>query len=123
MAYSQIAVPDKLRSVAFGSISETYTALGTAFAYAMRISKVNNATDGDMFIAVTNGATPASDGSDDNFFMPANSFDLFDVTTNAVIQQPSVFVWPIGTRFWVRQSTAPTEKGVYLSTIYGRSET
>lgn len=110
---SQIVKFDILRSEAFGSISGTYTKLGTAFGHVVRLICLTNNTDGDMFISM--------DGVNDMLFLAANSFKLFDLYTNrdAVDNQ---FALCAGTQLWVRQSTAPTKGAVYCELIYGNGE-
>lgn len=96
---------DTLRSLAFGGISGTYAALGTAFTRPVRVFKIVNNTDGDMFIS--------TDGATDMDFIPANSFCLYDLSSNREISA-GLFEFPTGTQFYVKQSTAPTKNAVYL---------
>ena len=111
-----------LRSVANGSISATYAALGAVFAHRMRMIKITNNTDGDMFIAFNSLTTaPASDGTADNDFVPAGGFVLYDFTSNSE-STGSPFVFQNGTQIWVRYSSAPTKNSVYLTCIYGKGE-
>ena len=126
MPFSQTVRVDALRSLANGSISATYAKLQTAssvaaFAHRTRMVKITNNTNGDMFFAVTSGDTPLSDGTADNFFVPAGGFTLFDFTSNSEASG-SPFVFQIGTVFWVRQSTAPTTGSVYLECVFGKGE-
>jgi len=123
MPFSRQAAFDLLRSLGFASISATYAKLGSAFTHEARAVKVTNQTDGDMFIAVTNGATPASDGSADQLFLPNGTFVLYDIATDSsnATNAPS-FVLPKGTQFWVRQSTAPSKLSVYLELLHAAGE-
>jgi hypothetical protein len=123
MSYSQLVGVDVLRTLGFASISGTYAALGTAFAQDMRLICLTNNTKGDIFVAVTPGYTPASDGTADNIFIAAGGFKLFDLTSNSVNQPPSVWVFNKGTQFLVRQSSAPVSGSVYLECLYGIGET
>ena len=111
---SQKAELEELRSLAFGSISGTYAAVGSQFVNRCRIICFTNNTDGDMLF------TRYTDK--DEIFIPAGSFKLFDITTNARTTNRDDLVFAIGTRWYVKQSTAPTEGAVYLETIYA-SET
>lgn len=120
MFSSQIATIDLLQSVAFGSISTTYTKLGSV-SHVARLVCLTNLTDGDMLIAYTQGATPLSDGTQDNLIIPAGAFKLFDIATNRM-QTDSAFACLPGGTFWVRYSTAPTKKAMYLENIYGVGE-
>lgn len=123
MPFSRQAAFDLLRSLGFASISGTYAKLGSAFTHEARGIHITNQTDGDMFLAVTNGSTPASDGSADNLFIPSGSFVLWDISTDSShrTNDPS-FVFPKGTQVWVRQSTAPSKLSVYLSALYAVGE-
>lgn len=121
MAFTNNVRVDTLRTVAFGGIGSSYAVFGSAFSHRMRMIKITNNTDGDLFIAFTRGNTPASDGSADNDFVPAGSFVLYDFTSNSE-STSSPFVFQIGTQVWVRYSSAPTVKSVYLTGVYGKGE-
>lgn len=101
---------DTLRSLAFGSISGSYAAVGTALTVRAKIICITNNTEGDMIFS--------TDGSTDHLYVPAGSFKLFDVSTNyrAVNQDECVF--PIGTQFYVKQDTAPVSGSVYIEILY-----
>lgn len=100
---------DTLRSLAAGSISGSYANIGTATTREFRAFMVNNATDGDLVISLDGGTT-------DHLFMPAGSFQLYDVGANAQ-QFDDKFVLPVGTQFAVKLSTAATTKSVYVSVL------
>lgn len=123
MSFSRLATFDVLRVLANGSISTTYAKLGSAMTHAVRSFCITNQTDGDMFIAITNGSTPASDGTADNLFVPATNFRLYDVSSNAGQQTNSPpFALAKGDQLWVRQSSAPTTNSVYLEILYAVGE-
>jgi hypothetical protein len=107
------AVIDTLRTLANGSITGSYVAVGTAFGHPVRLICITNNTDGDMLFS--------TDGSTDQLFVARQSFKLFDLTTNHG-QYDSTFVLPIGTQFYVKRSTVPTTGSVYIETIYGRGQ-
>ena len=107
---SQTVSFDALRSLAFGSISGTYAAIGTPFDYPVRLICISNNTDGDIILS-TNAVT-------DMLFIPAGSFKLFDFNTNRK-NVDQMWVLPVGTQFYVKQSTAPTENSVYIEALYG----
>lgn len=109
---SNIARVDALRSLGFASISGTYAAVGTPFAHAMRIIRIINNTNGDMFFSF--------DGTTDNLFVPANSFVLYDIAAND--DPTDQFRLSKGTQIYVKQSTAPTSGSVYIEAIYGQGE-
>lgn len=108
-----IARADTLRTLAFGSISGTYAALGTALAKTWRTFKLTNNTNGDLIISF--------DGVNDNLFLPANSFTLYDLSTNAPNDTlGESLVLSLGTQLYVKQSTAPTSGAVYAEAFYAK---
>lgn len=110
---SQIAHVDALRTAAFGSITSGYLPLGTAFTHPMRLVRIINNTNGDLLFSF--------DTATDNIFCPANSFVLYDLTTNRE-ESLTFFVFANGTQVYVKYSSAPTSGSVYLECIYGQGE-
>lgn len=125
MAFSTQVRLDLLRNASATNIAAatgSYIVLGSAFTHRMRMIKITNETDGDMFIAFNSlTVAPASDGSADNDFVPSGGFVLYDFTSNSE-STGSPFVFSAGTQIWVRYSTVPSTKAVYLTTIYGKGE-
>ena len=109
---SNIARVDALRSLGFASITGSYTALGTAFGHPMRIVKVTNATNGDVFVSF--------DGTTNNLFIPAGSFVLYDIASDD--DPTEEFKLSKGTQIYIKQSSAPTSGTFYLECIYGQGE-
>ncbi len=103
---------DTLRSIAFGSISGTYAAVGTALTVNPRIMCITNKTAGDMIFSVD------STNSSGNLFVPAGTFKLFDLTANLIPGKDDSFVIAEGTQFYVKQVTAPVSGAVYIEFIY-----
>lgn len=103
------ATYDDIRSIAEGSITSSYTAIGSSLNFPTRIYKIVNNTDGDMFIS--------TDGVNDMDFVPATSFVLYDLTTNHQVAS-NQFSLPQGTQFYVRYSSAPTKGSLYLIIFY-----
>ena len=101
---------DKLRTLAFGSISGTYAAVGTPFAQPVRLICFTNSSDGDMLFSV--------DGVNDYLFVASGSFKLFDLTTNKFTNQRE---WCLraGTQFYVKQSSMPSKGAVYIECLWG----
>src|SRR5258706_15965538 len=98
---------DALRSLAFGGISGSYAVIGTPLTQNWREFCIVNGTNGDIFVS--------ADGTTNNFFIPARSFLLWDLSTNAPpISESDTFVLAIGTQFYVKQSTAPSSGAVYI---------
>lgn len=108
---SQVVRVDALRSLAFGSISGTYAALGIPFAHTMRIVCISNNTNAELFISF--------DNINDNLFIPAFGFKLFDMTTNRN-DPDQAFQFIIGTQVYVKGS--PSSGSVYLEAVYGQGE-
>jgi len=104
------AHPEVLRSLAFGSISGSYAAVGTPLLYPSRIIIITNKTDKDMLFS--------TNGTDDNFIVPSGTSQLIDLNTNRDGNKYS-FVFPTGTQFYVMQVSAPGSGSVYIASIYG----
>lgn len=85
-----------------------------------RVICFTNLTNSNLFVAVTPGNTPASDGTEDQLIVPANGFKLLDVTTNRL---PDVaLALPASTRLWARTATGssnPTSGFIYAEVFYG----
>ncbi len=103
---------DTLRSLAFGSISGTYAAVGTPFTVEARIICFTNKTQGDMILS-----TDSSNASG-QIFLPAGAFKLYDLTANLVPGKDDNFVIAKGTQFYVKQVTAPVSGAVYIEDVY-----
>jgi hypothetical protein len=103
---------DTLRTKAFGTITNSYTTLGSALDRNWRIFRIINDTDADLLIS--------ADGTNDNFFIPAGSFVLYDLATNALnVQDSDWFVMQIGTQFYAKYaSSAPTSGSAYIEGTY-----
>jgi hypothetical protein len=111
---SAIAVRfDGYRSLAFGSVGATYTALGTPTTHLMRILKIVNNTNADLNISF--------DGTTNNDFVPANSFVLYDFETNSSTDYD--FFLALSTQLYVNYNTgAPTSGSVYAVMVYGKGQ-
>ena len=105
---------DAYKSVAFGSITNSYTAVGTPVAHNWRILVFVNNTNGDLKIS--------ADGTTDNLFIPANSFKLFDFTTNSDQDAQEALVVGLQTQFYVKYSTAPTSGALYIEGLYAKGQ-
>lgn len=108
MAYGTRANFDALRELAFGSISGSYAAIGTALTVHGRVIKITNGTNAPMYIS--------TDGVNDQDKIPANGFVLYDFSTNK-IRDDGLFI-PVGTVFYVKQDTAPTSGSVWVTVVY-----
>lgn len=104
---------DALRSKAFGSITNSYTVLGSTFAHPMRTLRLVNTTDADMLISF--------DTVNDNIILPAGSFVLYDICANTETTQFGFFL-RTGTQLYVKYVSAPTLGTVYAECTYGSGE-
>jgi hypothetical protein len=102
---------DPIRSIAEASITSSYQALGTVLAQPVRAICITNNTDGDMFLSI--------DGTNNNMFIPKNSFRLYDICTNRQNADPG-FYFGQNTQFFIKYSSAPSTGSVYLETIWGQ---
>lgn len=112
MSFTTQAKVDAIRSVAYGSITGSYVALGSALAYPARIICFTNTTDKDMFLS--------TDGTTNQILVPAGSFKLFDITTNHRPINQDDFCFAIGTQFYIKYSAAPSNGSVYIEVIYAQ---
>lgn len=108
---TQVVQIDAVRTLAFGGISGAYAAVGTPFTEPVRIICFTNTTDGDMFFS--------DDAVNNKLFIPAGGFKLFDLATNR-FNSSQYWILPIGTQFYVKQSTAPTKGAVYIECLWGQ---
>lgn len=112
MSLSTLAIrlyPETLRTLAFGSISGAYAAIGSAFVQPSRILIIQNFTDVVL--------TYSFDGINDHLELPANGQIVLDVTTNQV-QTLGCFIAQ-GTKIYVKGS--PGSGSANVSTFYGFS--
>lgn len=112
---------ETIRSLIFSSISSTYFGItSVGLLNPARVICFTNTTNSNLFVAVTAGNTPASDGTEDQIIVPANGFKLIDVMTNRVAGLSLSL--PAGTRFWARTATGssdPTSGFIYAEVFYG----
>lgn len=103
---------DTLRSLAFGSISGSYAAVGSAFTVEPRIICITNNTDADMIISTDNSNATGQ------LYLPQGTFKLFDVTSNMNPNIDDTVVFPIGTIIYVKQVSAPSDGNVTVEILY-----
>ena len=112
MSFTTRAMIDALRTLAFGSIGATYTAVGTPTSYQARIICFTNTTNKDV--------TFSMDGVTDQLIVPAGSFKLFDITTNHRPVNQDDFCFAIGTQWYVKYVAAPGSGAVYIEVVYAQ---
>jgi len=108
MAYKTKAIFDTLRTVAFGSVTASYTALGTPLTNQAVIISFINDTNANVYISLN--------GTSDQIYIPNNTAMIIDIHTN----QPGdgLFV-ASGTQFYLKHDgSAPTSGLVAMQTIY-----
>jgi hypothetical protein len=107
---AQIVRFEALRSLAFGSISGTYAAIGSALTHACRMIGIDNLTDVNVTISFN--------GSTDHTVIPPGSGKIFDFSTNRA--EPVGFLeLPSNTTVYAKQTSgAPSSGSVYVTVMY-----
>ena len=109
MAFGTRAAWETLRTVAFGSLTSSYAAIGAPLSDRARLIKIVNLTDANVRVSF--------DGSTDHDIAPANGFFLYDLTTNRV-RDDGLFV-EVGTQVYIKdEGSAVTSGTVYLVVVY-----
>ncbi len=102
------AVFETLRSLASGSLTTNYQALGTPITNPSAIMKIVNNTTSTLLVS--------TDGVNDHDTIPAGGFTLYDISSDAQIRSgDGRLSVPANTQFYVK-TTASTL--VSLTTIY-----
>ena len=100
---------EPVRELGFASIGASFTAVGTATLDHSRIVSFTNGTNADVYVSF--------DGVNNHLRVAANSFKLFDFTSNEV--QVDGFFIAIGTIFQVKQqSVAPTSGTFWIEVAF-----
>lgn len=106
---------DAYRSMAFGSITGAFQALGAPLTHNWRLLHLENNTDGDMIFSF--------DGVTENLFCPAGSYLVYDIATNSNSNVGATqLVFAKGTQFFVKSSTVPSRGAVYAMGFYAQGE-
>jgi hypothetical protein len=100
---------EELRSLAFGSISGTYAELGDPLENQARLIKISNFTDAPLLLSI--------DRVEDHDFIAPKSFALYDVQANKNDVHEDDYVFGVGTQFYIKQVSAPSEGSVYLTAM------
>lgn len=98
------ALWEPLRSLAFGGISGTYAAIGTATASPTLMLSITNTTDALL--------TFSFNGSTNIVVIPAYTARIWDIGSNTIDD----FSLPANTTFYVKG--APTAGAVYVEVTY-----
>ena len=100
---------EPVRSLAFGSIGASYTAVGTPLAHPIRTVLIQNLTDAVVMVSF--------DGVNDHFPMPAFGYFVWDVTANKT-REEGFFLGEDDT-LYVKEIGTPTTGSFYFSVVYG----
>ena len=106
LPYNSRAKFDTIRSETV--IGAAYTALGSALSTPAVIVCFKNQTNGDVFVS--------ADGTNNHVIMPANSYTVYDIRTNAPAGDN--FSFREGTQFYVKDGpTASTTGTFYMEAV------
>lgn len=98
-----------LRSLAFGSINVTLTAVGAAATDSSRMLEITNTTNQDLIGSFY--------GTQDEFILPSGVAKIYDFCTNKTNVASGLYL-PMGARVHVRhQGVAPTSGSVFVTYI------
>lgn len=101
---------EAIKTLAFGGISGAYASVGSPTTHPIRAFCISNNTAGDMYFT--------TNLSQDEMFLAAGSFRLYDLQANMNPQFDDKMVLAIGTQFSVKQITAPVSGSVYVECIF-----
>lgn len=112
MAYGTRAAFEAVREVAFGSVTGSYTAIGTATTDHTRIVHIVSTLNTDVYISL--------DGTTDHIRLAGGGFVLFDFSSNK-IHDDGLFLKE-GTVFYVKQTSAgaPASGNLWIEIAYGQ---
>lgn len=106
--YKNAAKFDVLRSISAASLTGSFAAVGVALPSPAVVLTFKNATNGDVIIS--------TDGVNNMLFLPANSYNVFDIKTNGPILQDYMFKQ--GTVFYAKDgTTASTSGSFYIEAV------
>jgi len=101
---------EPIKTLGFGGISGAYASVGAVTTHPIRAFCISNNTAGDMYFT--------TNLSQDEMFLAAGSFRLYDLQANMNPQFDDKMVLAIGTQFSVKQITAPVSGEVYVECIF-----
>ena len=112
MGLSNAAQFDTIRSAGVASIGAAYATIGAALTAPAVILTFKNNTNGDVFVS--------TDGTNNHLLLPSNSFNVFDIRTNAMNLLDYVFA--VGTQFYVKDGpTVATSGTFYIEVVSVRT--
>jgi len=108
MSLAVRCLAEPLRSLAFGSISGTYAAIGTALAHPAHMILFQNQTNATVTISM--------DGINDHFTLLANGYFVLDISGNKAASSYGFYISK-GTIFYVKGTVG--SGNVQVSVFYG----
>jgi len=110
MAYGTRVSFEAVREIAFGAVSGSYAAVGSALAESSRLISFNNGLDAAVYVSF--------DGVNDHLRVVANGFKLLDLTTNKV-RDDGLFL-ARGSKIYIKQVSGAASAGdFWVETLYG----
>lgn len=103
---------EEIRIIAAGSITGSYTVIGSVLIEPARQIIVWNLTDALLMFSTNNQI--------DHFVLPPNSGFISDITSNKT-ETTGLFL-PTGEGVFVKQLGVPTTGSVYFTAMYGANE-
>lgn len=92
-----------LKSTTPASIGASYAAVGSPLSSPAVVVTFKNHTNGDVLIS--------TDGTNDMLALAANSFNVYDIRTNAPVNCDLEFAQ--GTQFYIKDGTTPSTTGAF----------
>lgn len=109
MAFGTKVQFEPIREVAFGSVTGSYTAVGTALIDHARLIRIVNTLNVEVYISIN--------GIDNHIRMAAGSFFIMDFSANKV-RDDGMFL-SIGTVFYVKQVSGAAGSGsLWIEVLY-----
>jgi len=97
------------KTLASGSITANYAAIGTATENPARIVEIHNFTDAKLQFS--------TDGTNDKFPMMSNTSKIIDLCANKTVDAGAYL--ERGELFYVKRIETPTTGSVYVTLLYG----
>lgn len=106
--YKNRAAFDVLRTGVIGSVSPNFVAIGSPLTAPTVSLTFKNTMDGDIVVS--------TNGIDDMLYIPANSYNVFDIKTNG--PEGCDYMFEQGTQFYFKHGTlVPTAGNFYIEAI------